>query len=149
MSYKSRLWLTCELQKIIKIGMSLPFGSIKNLRSFLYTGNLVDAISICITHPLAAGETFMVSDGQDVSTPELIRMIAREMKNRNVPYLFYLPLGILKALCRIVGKGEELEKLTGSLVVDSSKIRNLLGWKAPWTLEEGIRDMVRFPLSRE
>ena len=83
MSYKSRLWLTCELQKIIKIGMSLPFGSIKNLRSFLYTGNLVDAISICITHPLAAGETFLVSDGQDVSTPELIRMIAGETENLN------------------------------------------------------------------
>jgi len=64
-------------------------------------------------------------------------------KNRNVPCsLFYLHPGILKALCKIVGKSEELEKLTGSLVVDSSKIRNLLGWKAPWTLEEGIRETV-------
>ena len=147
MSYKSRLWLTCELQKIIKIGMSLPFGSIKNLRSFLYTGNLVDAISICITHPLAAGETFMVSDGQDVSTPELISMIAGAMNKKVV--LFSLHLSILRALCKIVGKNEELEKLTGSLLIDSSKIRNLLGWKAPFTLEEGIREMVRFPLSRE
>ncbi|MCG2707327.1 MAG: hypothetical protein L6404_01535 [Candidatus Omnitrophica bacterium] len=60
-----------------------------------------------------------------------------------------MPFGILKALCRVAGKAEELEKLTGSLVVDSSKIRNLLGWKAPFTLEEGIREMVRFPLSRE
>ncbi|MDP3041713.1 MAG: hypothetical protein Q8N62_03145 [Candidatus Omnitrophota bacterium] len=134
----------------------------------------MDAIATCITHPLAVGETFLVSDGQDVSTPELIRMIAgnqektrgrvyfscfRFWKNRNVPYscfsgkgtgknrnvpcLFYLHPGVLKALCWIVGKGEELEKLTGSLVVDSSKIRNLLGWKAPFTLEEGIRETVR------
>ena len=56
---------------------------------------------------------------------------------------------IPRALCKIVGKTEELEKLTGSLLVDSSKIRNLLGWKPPFTLEEGIREMVRFPLARE
>jgi len=54
-----------------------------------------------------------------------------------------LPLGILKALCKVVGKAEELEKLIGSLVVDSSKIRNLLDWKAPWALEEGIRETVK------
>ncbi len=58
-------------------------------------------------------------------------------------HLFYLHPGILRALCKIVGKDEELEKLTGSLLVDSSKIRNLLGWKAPFTLEEGIRETVK------
>ncbi|MDP3041722.1 MAG: hypothetical protein Q8N62_03190, partial [Candidatus Omnitrophota bacterium] len=147
-----------------------------NRRSFLYVGNLVDAIGVCDEHPKAVGETFYVSDGQDVSTVELIRMIAgnqektrgreyfktrgrvyfscfRFLKNRNVPCswknrnvpccLFYLHPGILKALCWIVGKSEELEKLTGTLVVDSSKIRNLLGWKAPFTLEEGIGETVR------
>ncbi|MDP3041575.1 MAG: hypothetical protein Q8N62_02415 [Candidatus Omnitrophota bacterium] len=61
---------------------------------------------------------------------------------RRDSHLFYLHPGILKALCKIVGKTEELEKLTGTLLVDSSKIRNLLGWKAPWTLEEGIRETV-------
>lgn len=57
--------------------------------------------------------------------------------------LFYLPLVILKMLFRIVRKSEELEKLTGTLLVDSSKIRNLLGWKPPWTLEQGIRETVK------
>jgi len=102
---------------------------------------LVDAISTCITHPKAAGETFMVSDGQDISTPDLIRMIASAMDKK--PILFSLHPGSLKALCKITGKGEELEKLTGSLLVDSSKIRNLLGWKPPFTLEEGIRETVK------
>mgnify|MGYP001566702180 CR=1 FL=1 len=130
-----------NLIKIAGAGLPLPFKGINNQRSFLYIGNLVDAITTCITHPLAAGETFMVSDGQDISTPELIKMIATAMKKKAV--LFSLHSGILKALCKIVGKTEELEKLTGSLLVDSSKIRDLLGWKPPWTLEEGIREMVR------
>ncbi len=101
----------------------------------------------------------MVSDGQDVSTPDLIKMIAcamnrsksdshKERDSHFCSHLFYLHPGILKALCRIVGKAEELEKLTGSLLVDSSKIRNLLGWKPPFTLEEGIREMVRSPLAQ-
>jgi len=87
------------------------------------------------------GETFLVSDGQDVSTPDLIKMIACAMNKKVV--LFSLQPSILKALCKIVGKTEELEKLTGSLLVDSSKIRNLLSWKPPFTLEEGIRETVR------
>jgi nucleoside-diphosphate-sugar epimerase len=129
-----------NLIKIVSAGLPLPFKGINNRRSFLYLGNLVDAISTCITHPLAAGETFMVSDGQDVSTPDLIKMIAFAMNKKVV--LFSLHPGILKALCKIVGKTEELEKLTGSLLVDSSKIRNLLGWKPPFTLEEGIKETV-------
>ena len=130
-----------NLIKIVGSGLPLPFKGRNNRRSFLYIGNLVDAIVICISHPLVAGETFMVSDGQDVSTPELIRMIARAMNKKAV--LFSLHPGILKALCKITGKSEELEKLTRSLLVDSSKIRNLLGWKPPFTLEEGIRETVK------
>ncbi len=65
--------------KIAGAGLPLPFKGINNRRSFLYVGNLVDVVSACVTHPLAGGETFMVSDGQDVSTPELIRMIAGEI----------------------------------------------------------------------
>jgi len=71
------------------------------------------------------------------------RLLRRLRAPRNDASLFYLHPSILKALCRIAGKTEELEKLTGSLLVDSSKIRNLLGWKPPFTLEEGIRETVR------
>ena len=130
-----------SLIKFASSGLPLPFKSISNRRSFLYIGNLVDAITTCINHPLAAGETFLVSDGQDVSTPELIKMITGAVNKKVV--LFYLHPGILKVLCKIVGKAEELEKLTGSLIVDSSKIRNLLGWKAPFTLEEGIKETIK------
>ena len=131
-----------SLIKIVSIGLPLPFKGINNRRSFLYIGNLMDAIITCISHPLAAGETFLVSDGQDVSTPDLIKMIACALKKKAV--LFSLHPGILKALCKIVGKDKELEKLTGTLLVDSSKIRNLLGWKPPFTLEEGIKETVKY-----
>ncbi len=92
----------------------------------------------------------MVSDGEDVSTPDLIKMLACAMGKKGKKgdsHLFYLHPCILRALCRIVGKSEELEKLTGSLVVDSSKIRILLGWKVPWTMEEGVRETVTFMTS--
>jgi len=131
-----------NLMKIAGAGLPLPFKGINNRRSFLYLGNLVDAIIICISHPLAAGETFLVSDGQDVSTPNLIKMIALAMDKKAV--LFSLHPGILKALCKIAGKGKEMEKLTGSLLIDSSKIRNLLGWKPPFTLEEGIKETAKY-----
>lgn len=129
-----------NLIKIAGVGLPLPLKGINNRRSFLYLGNLVNAITACITHPKAAGETFMVSDGQDVSTPDLIKMIACAMNKR--VNLFSLHPGILKALCKIIGKSEYLDKITGTLLVDSSKIRNLLGWKPPFTIEEGIKRTV-------
>lgn len=130
-----------NLIKIAGLGLPLPFKGIHNSRSFIYLGNLVDAIIICATHPLAAGETFMLSDGQDVSTPDLIKMIAFAMNKQAI--LFSLHPGILMALCNIVGKGKEAKKLTSTFLVDSSKIRNLLGWKPPFTLEEGIKETVK------
>ncbi len=129
-----------SLIKLVGSGLPLPFKDINNRRSFIYLGNLVDAIITCVQHPKAAGETFLVSDGQDISTPDLIRMIASAMKKK--AFLFSLHPGILKVLCKIAGKGEEVEKLTGTLLVDSSKIHNLLGWKPPFTMEEGIRETV-------
>ncbi|RII00606.1 NAD-dependent epimerase/dehydratase family protein [candidate division NPL-UPA2 bacterium Unc8] len=125
-----------RLLSIVERGIPLPFASVNNRRSMVCLGNLVDAIITCISHPLAAGETFLVSDGQDVSTPDLIKMIACAMGKK--PRLFSLHPSILKALCKIAGKTEELEKLTGSLLVDSSKIRRELGWQPPYTMAEGL-----------
>lgn len=131
-----------NLMKLAVCGLPLPFKSINNKRSLLYVGNLVDAIVACIDHPKAAGETFLVSDGQDISTPDLMKMIVSAMgKKAN---LFSFPLGILRLLCKTIGKGDELEKLTGTLIVDSSKIRNLLGWNPAFTLEEGIKETVKW-----
>lgn len=131
-----------SLFKILDRGIPLPLSSINNRRSLIYLGNFVDAIVICVTHPKAAGQTFLVSDGQDISTPDLIKMITCTMNRKAL--LFSLHPGILKALCKIAGKGEEMEKLTGSLLIDSSKIRYLLGWKPPFTLEEGIKETVKY-----
>ena len=130
-----------SLIKIVNSGLPLPLKEINNRRSFLYLGNLTDAIITCISHPLAVGETFLVSDGQDASTPDLIKMIASAMKKRVV--LFSLYPGILMALCKIIGRSEELGKLTRTLTVDISKIRNLLDWRPPFTMEEGIRETVK------
>ncbi len=131
-----------NFKNLIKIvGLPLPFKGINNRRSFIYLGNLVDAIITCVAHPKAAGKTFMVSDGQDVSSPELIKMIAFMMNKK--PILFSLHPSILKVLCKIAGKGEEAEKLTRTLLVDSNKIRNLLGWEPPFILEEGIKETVK------
>jgi nucleoside-diphosphate-sugar epimerase len=130
-----------QLIELVNRRLPLPFGGLNNRRSFLYVGNLADAISACIQHPLASGETFLLSDGQDVSTSGLIRMIASGMGRRVV--LFSLPPVILKILFRIAGKAETVEKLSGTFLVDASKIRNLLGWKAPFTMEEGLKHFLQ------
>ena len=77
-----------------------------------------------------------------MSTVDLIKLIASAMKKKVV--LFSLHPGILKALCKIIGRSEELKKLTGTLTVDSNKIRNLLDWKPPFTLEQGIQETVNY-----
>ncbi len=129
-----------KLIKIIKLGLPLPFKKINNLRSFIYIGNLVDIISICSTHPMASGRTFLVSDGNDVSLPGLITMIGDKMNKKSI--LFTLNISILNNIFRILGRYEDLQKLTGNLRVDSSKIRDLLGWIPPYSLEDGIRETV-------
>ena len=84
----------------------------------------------------------MVSDGEDISTPDLIRMIAKAMNKR--PRLIPFPVILLKAVGKLMGKGPEIERLSGSLCIDSSKIRKALDWKPPFTIEEGIRETVRW-----
>ena len=130
-----------NLIKISTMALPLPLKSINNQRSFIYLGNLVDAISLCIRHPLAANQTFLVSDGEDVSTLDLIKIIANAAGKKL--RLFALPQSILRILFKIVGKEKELEKLTGTLLIDSSKIRNVLGWRPPFTLEQGIKETVK------
>lgn len=117
-------------------GVPLPLEKVNNRRSLIYVGNLVDAIIACIEHPAAAGETFLVSDNEDVSTPELIKRMARALGR---PARFFrCPPALLRAGARLTGKQEEADRLLGSLVVDSSKIRRELGWKPPYTMEQGL-----------
>ncbi|MBI5141395.1 MAG: SDR family oxidoreductase [Nitrospirae bacterium] len=135
-----------RLLGLINSGVPLPFTSIRNSRSMIYLGNFVDAIVQCISHPAAAGQTFLVSDGQDVSTPDLIKKIAWAIGKS--PRLLPCPLSVLKTIGKIAGKGSEVERLIGSLEIDSSWIRERLDWKPPFTLDDGISGTVSWYLAR-
>jgi nucleoside-diphosphate-sugar epimerase len=123
--------------KYIQKGVPIPFASATNRRSLIYVGNLVDALATCSIHPIAAGKTYLVSDGEDVSTPELIRRVAMALR---VPArLFPVPAMVIRALGAVTGKKTEVRRLIGSLTVDSSTIKRELGWTPPFSMEEGLR----------
>lgn len=131
-----------RLMEWIWRGVPMPLKKVSNRRSLIYVGNLVEAIIACIEHPAAAGKTFLVSDGEDVSTPELIRRIAHALGRP--ARLLPCPPALLHAGARLAGKQEEAERLLGSLVVDSSRIRRELGWKPPYTMEQGLAETARW-----
>ncbi|MDZ4099880.1 MAG: SDR family oxidoreductase [Methylophilaceae bacterium] len=129
-----------NLLNIVSKALPLPLGSIKNSRSMIYVENLVDALILASTHPKAAGQTYLVSDGVDVSTPKLISMIAAAMKKPNRVFAF--PVSLMRLAAKCIGKSLVIDRLSQSLVVDSSKIRNELGWRPPYTMEHGIHETV-------
>jgi len=125
------------LMRAVQRGWPLPLGAVHNQRSLVALDNLVDFIVTCITHPLAANQTFLVSDGQDLSTTELVRGMARAS---GVPArLLPVPVWALQAGARLLGKGDAVQRLCGNLQVDISKARSLLGWVPPVSVEEGLR----------
>jgi len=134
-----------NMMKIISKGIPLPLASINNKRSLIYVGNLVDALAVCATHPAAAGKTYLVSDGEDVSTPELLRRVAFAL---GVPArLLQFPVLLMKLLGKLTGKSGAVNRLTGSLTVDSSKIRQELGWTPPFSMEEGLLETAAWFMS--
>lgn len=118
-------------------GVPLPFGVIRNRRSLVSIGNLVDFIFACIDHPAAANETFMVNDGEDLSTTDLLLRLAAalEVKAR----LIDVPVPVLRLGATMLGQGEMLRRLCGSLCVDASKANRLLGWSAPLSVDDGLK----------
>ena len=125
-----------RLMQLVQKGWPLPLGAINNRRSLLYLGNFVDAIRVCVEHPTAAGQTFLLDDGQAVSTPELIRAVARAMDRP--ARLISVPVGMLQLAGALLGKRDAVARLTGSLWVDSSLIRTRLGWMPPYSMEAGL-----------
>ena len=136
-----------RLLDMVNRNIPLPLSMVSNKRSMIYIGNLVDAIIRCIEHPDAVNKTFLVSDGQDVSTPELIRMIAGAMGKK--AKLFPCPLSLLKMIGKVAGKSDEIERLTGSLQIDTAKIRRELSWTPPFTMEQGLRKTADWFMSNE
>jgi nucleoside-diphosphate-sugar epimerase len=125
------------LMRAVQRGWPLPLGAVHNQRSLVALDNLVDFIVTCITHPQAANQTFLVSDGQDLSTTELVRGMAQAA---GVPArLLPVPVWALQAGATFLGKGESVQRLCGNLQVDISKARNLLGWVPPVSVSEGLR----------
>lgn len=127
-----------SMMKIISRRIPLPLASITNRRSLIYIGNLVDALAISAVHPAAAGKTYLVSDGEDVSTPELIRRTAKALgvTARLLPF----PLQLMLLAGKLSRKSGAVNRLTGTLTVDSSRIRDELGWQPPFSMKEGLRE---------
>ena len=130
-----------SLIKLVARGLPLPLASIDNRRSLVGIDNLVDFIITCLEHPAAANETFLVSDGEDLSTPDLIRRMAHSM-NRPAR-LLPVPKSVLMATASMLGKRDMAQRLCGSLQVDISKARALLGWNPPVSVDEGLRRAVK------
>ena len=118
-------------------GVPSPLGAIHNQRSLVALDNLVDLIVTCLTHPAAANQTFLVSDGEDVSTTELLRRMGRAMgcSARLIP----VPASWLKLAATLVGKQDMAQRLCSSLQVDIAKTRDLLGWRPPLSLDQGLK----------
>jgi UDP-N-acetyl-alpha-D-quinovosamine dehydrogenase len=126
-----------QMLAVVAKGVPLPFASVHNCRSLIYVGNLADALVACATRPAAAGQTYLASDGEDVSTPELLRQLAGAL---GVPArLFPCPPALLRLAGRLNGRHEQMERLLGSLQVDSGKIRRELNWLPPYTLQQGLQ----------
>jgi nucleoside-diphosphate-sugar epimerase len=125
------------LLRAVRGGVPLPLGAVRNRRSLVGLDNLVDFIITCLTHPAAAGQMFFVSDGEDLSTAELIRRIARAFDRpaRLIP----VPEPVLYAAATLLGQRAAARKTLGSLHVDISKAKHLLGWMPPCTVDDELR----------
>lgn len=131
-----------RLLGLIMSGTPLPLASIHNRRSLIYVGNLADAIVSCMVSATAAGKTYLVGDGDDVSTPHLIRLLATAL---GVPArLFPFPQVLFKVGGAMLGKSGAVTRLTGSLQIDIGKIRNDLSWRPPFSLADGIEQTAQW-----
>ena len=126
-----------SMMKWLYKGIPLPFGSIYNKRSLVALDNLVDLIITCIEHPFAANEVFLVSDGEDLSTTELLNRTAIALGKKSL----LLPVNqkLLEFCLRLIGKKALAERLCGSLQVDISKTKRLLNWEPPVSVGEGLQ----------
>ncbi len=126
-----------QMLQVLGKGIPLPLASVRNQRSLIYLGNLVDALALCAIHPAAAGQTYLVSDGEDISTPDLLHFLAAAAGLQ--VRLFPCPAFLLRFMVKLTGKGPLGDRLLGSLRVESGKIRRELNWTPPYTLQQGLQ----------
>ena len=132
-----------RLAALVRRGLPLPLGSVRNLRSLVSVANLVDFIQCCMAHPAAANQAFLVSDGHDLSTPELIRRMAAALHQS--ARLLPVPPTLLRWGAACVGKQAPLQQLTGTLQADIHKARTLLGWAPPHTADAALAQALAPP----
>jgi UDP-glucose 4-epimerase len=133
-----------RLLRLVERGLPLPLPDTNNRRSLIGVENLADCLVRCVSHPEAANQTFMVSDGEDVSTRELIARLARAL-GRSARFL-PVPEFAVRLAARLVGKESAVDRLLGSLVIDSGKARQTLRWKPLVTLDSGLAATARWYL---
>lgn len=121
----------------LRRGLPLPLASLGNRRSLVGVDNLCDLILTCLSHPRAANETFLVSDGRDLSTAELLRLAGEAMGRPAL--LWPCPPSLLKGAAAMVGKPGIARRLCGNLQVGIGKTQDVLGWHPPFSVEEGLR----------
>jgi nucleoside-diphosphate-sugar epimerase len=128
-----------RLLRLLYRGVPLPLGSILNQRSYIGVENLCDLLTLCAFHQSAAGRLFLAADGEDVSTPDLLRMLARGME---LPArVFHCPVSILRLMAAMAGRQAELQRLTANLRIDAGAARSALGWQPKVSLQAGLAAM--------
>lgn len=125
-----------NLLNLVDRGVPLPLGAVRNARSMVALDNLVDLLIVCTRHPAAAGQVFLASDGIDLSTAELVRMMGRAMNKRVL--LVPVPVALMRLGAALLGKRGLVDRLAGSLQVDSSPARDLLAWTPVLTPQQGV-----------
>lgn len=130
-----------SMQRLVARGLPLPLGAIHNKRSLVALDNLIDLIITCVDHPAAANQVFLAGDGEDLSTSELLRRVGKAMGQP--ARLLPVPACLLQLGASILGKKAMAQRLLGSLQVDISKTREVLGWEPPVSVDEGLRRCFR------
>ena len=128
-----------RLIKLLKLRLPLPFGLIKNKKSFISIENLVDILICCIRRPNLKGKVFLVSDDEDVSLTFFLQNITRELGYRLL--IFPFPIFLLKLIANFFGKGNEINKLVLNLQIDINYTKDTLNWKPRLSVKDGIRNM--------
>ena len=130
-----------RMMQALARGLPLPLGSLHNLRSLVALENLVDCLTWCVSHPAAANQRFLLSDGRDLSVTELSRTLAAALGSRS--WLIPLPGTWLDVGLRLMGRAAAAQRLCGELRVDSGKARELLDWQAPKGVDEALIETVQ------
>jgi len=123
-------------------GVPLPLGRIKNKRSLVGLHNLIDLICVCISHPGAANRIFMVSDDNDISTPDLLKKLADKFGNK--VNLLPIPAKLILAAATVLGKKSSGERLVGSLCVDIAETKKVLTWHPPFSMDHELNETVNW-----